>query len=374
MKISFVALLLTSANAFTVPQKAARSASLLFSSAPSDVDDSTLEDEEAAAAAPVIIDMDTAKADLLRVAQSLHSQHGLLLVEKAAKSELQTAVEALEASAASKDPLWSPMGWPDCLDVYKGDWTLLCSTVSNRDGYDREQLEGNLPSFVVDPLARIRGTILDVSNKYLAVQQKIKSTKDDGVIDRIDHTLELEPPAQLRDVLENLPEQLQTLNINPLAVSKSKLVLIHKADIEDGPSSAATSISLQSIVLNVAGTSRVLDPDGKDLAGINLPSLGDFLNTASFNTTYCDGDLRISRGKLLGQEEFLRVFVRTEPPTTKVDIESELSEEEEIVDIEAGLADVDVEGIVSPSAAVSEDEDEESSTEDESDSTDDMTP
>lgn len=59
--------------------------------------------------------------------------------------------------------------------------------------------------------------------------------------------------------------------------------------------------------MNVAGTSQYLDPSGKDVLGINMP-LKEF-QAGTFETTYLDKDLRISRGQT-GSIEQLRVFVK----------------------------------------------------------------
>mmetsp|Transcript_17394 Transcript_17394/g.22611 ORF Transcript_17394/g.22611 Transcript_17394/m.22611 type:complete len:381 (-) Transcript_17394:286-1428(-) len=299
--------------------------------------------------------VEDAKTKLLLIARNLQNENGLFVVEKTAKLALEKAVKELEDAASlstTDDAAWKPYGWPACVDILLGDWTLVCTTATNSKGVDTSKT----PNFLRDPLQKIRSTILDVSNKYLVVQQKIKSTKGDNVIDRIDHTLELEPPKQLRDVLDNLPEQLSDVNINPLAVSKSKVVLVHKATVDR--ETAKTKMTLGSILLNVAGTSRVLDPAGKDIVGLNIPSLGEFMNTADFETTYIDENVRISRGKL-GFVEQLRVFERTDPPTVKIDIESEFTEDEEIVDIESSIADVEKDSIATPPKEEAADDDEE---------------
>lgn len=91
---------------------------------------------------------------------------------------------------------------------------------------------------------------------------------------------------------------------------------------------------LSYISVNVAGKSEILEPEGADVLGINVP-FGDLLNAGSFETTYMDEDLRISRSKV-GIVDQLRVFVRAEKEEV-VEV-TELDEEipeAEIVDVEA---------------------------------------
>mmetsp|Transcript_15303 Transcript_15303/g.31119 ORF Transcript_15303/g.31119 Transcript_15303/m.31119 type:complete len:343 (+) Transcript_15303:155-1183(+) len=254
------------------------------------------------ASAPPMIDFELAQKEakqaLLETAKKLKSEYGSLLVEKSAKEEFKAAVEELENKS-------EPPSIEDYSDMFLGDWTLLCTTSTNNEGVDTSKL----PFFKQDPLKKIRDSIREAANKYIKVQQKVRSSKNDGVIDRIDNTIEYEPPESLRELLDNVPESLSQLNINPLHVSKSQLVLIHKATIES-EMPLKTKLVLESIVLNVAGDSTYLEPNGADIAGINLP-LGEFAGAGTFETTYLDDSLRISRGKQ-GFVEQLRVFVRSD--------------------------------------------------------------
>jgi len=282
-----------------------------------------------------------AKEDLIDTAERLKEKYGLFLIDKNAKKELKDAVEELEN-------LSEPPAFHEFKKELIGDWELVCTTASDQEGIDTSKL----PFFDAGPLKQIRDSITKTANKYLKVQQKIKADPDSGVIDRIDHVLQYQPPAELQDVLDNLPGALSSVDINPLHVSKSELVLIHKAKVaEDDVGDLKINLSLKSIVLNVAGTSTFLDPNGKDLAGINLP-LGEFLNTGSFETTYMDEDVRISRGKQ-GFVDQLRVFVRA----GRVDRDAALRDiEESETTVGKGVdADMDVDESVDPEFIKSDD-------------------
>jgi hypothetical protein len=236
------------------------------------------------------------KKNLVEVAEQLKDEYGLFLIDKTAKERLKNAVDVLERVS-------DPPSFEEDKDILLGDWELVCTTAVSDQGIDTSKL----PLFNQGPLKMIRDSIRNTANKYLNVEQRMRSENDNGVLDRVDHVLEYDPPSELQDVLDNLPDQLTTLNINPLQVSSSKFILVHKAIVkQDSP--ITIQLTLKSVVLNVAGKSTVLDPNGKDITSINLP-LSEFLNSGEFETTYMDDELRISRGKQ-GFVDQLRVFLR----------------------------------------------------------------
>lgn len=302
MRLFFFHLLLASASGFQVGQLA------IDGRAPRLSLQSTVEDN-----ASTSIDVATtmAKVELLETARSLHDDFGCLIIDSKAQDRLREAVEKLEAVA---EP-------PSAPRELIGNWTLLCSTASaSLQNGPLDKINGidtsKLPFFNQGPLKSIRDTL----NKSLKVQQVIRAEATPGVIDRVDHVLQYAPPDTLSEFLENIPDTLKNLNINPLQVSQSKVILVHKAEI-DSTSPLSTKLSLSSIIVNIAGKSQILDPNGADVIGINVP-FGEFLNAGAFETTYMDDKIRVSRSKV-GIVDQLRVFVKSELEATAADIKEE---------------------------------------------------
>jgi hypothetical protein len=144
--------------------------------------------------------------------------------------------------------------------------------------------------------------------------EKAQADGDDNAtttmeIDRVDNVIEISPPSTDDNILLRL--------LNPLSISKTKLVLIHNANIESVHPVLRTKIAWVSTVLNVAGPSstssssnQLFDSNGQDLLGINN-LFGEYLNVGSFDTPYVDERVRVSRspGPVF---ETVRVFVRKE--------------------------------------------------------------
>lgn len=196
---------------------------------------STVEDETEVAS----VDLSTAKADLLETAQDLKDEFGVLLIDSAAQEKLRQAVEKLESVSEA----------PSSVYELVGDWTLLCSTASaSLENGPLDKINGidtsKIPFFNEGPIKEIRNTL----NKSLKVQQVIKSDEMTGAIDKVNHVLQYMPPDTLSAFLNDLPDALKSLNINPLQVSQSQVTLVHKAEVESTIPFIKTKLSLSSIV------------------------------------------------------------------------------------------------------------------------------
>lgn len=197
--------------------------------------ESTLEKDTSAT-----LDVSTtlAKSELLETAQSLNDEYGCLLIDSSAQETLREAVEKLEMVSEPRTDTTNLVG----------DWTLLCSTASaSIEGGPLEKIAGidtsKMPFFNEGPIKEIRNRL----NKSLKVQQLVKAGSSDG-IDRIDHVLDYMPPDTLSDFMNSLPDAIKNLNINPLQVSESKLILKHKAEVESVIPVIKIKLILESII------------------------------------------------------------------------------------------------------------------------------
>lgn len=174
------------------------------------------------------------KENLISVAERIKSENGVFVYDSKAKSDLTQAVAELEAVA-------SPPSLQDFQNLYQGDWVLLCTTVATEmSGIDTSMI----PFLNEGPLKKARQS-LDRSVKVL---QRIRSTTKTTTVDRVDHVIEFMPPSTLSEVLENLPEALKSLNLNPLELTKSTVTLVHKAEVESIVPTLTTKLSLQSVL------------------------------------------------------------------------------------------------------------------------------
>lgn len=210
-------------------------------------------------ASTVSDDVTMAKYEVLETARRLKSENGVLVIDSISQDELKQAVEALELLATP----------PTDVNALVGDWTLICSTASASPSGPLENLPDfpKLPFMKQGPVTMIR----DLLNKSFQVQQSIKANEI-GDIDRIDHVLEYNPPNKLEEFLDNIPDALKKLNINPLQVSKSKVILVHKAELESVIPVIKTKLNLSSII----GTSN-----SKFIFGYPISSIPPLLTSCS---------------------------------------------------------------------------------------------
>eukprot|EP00535_Pseudo-nitzschia_heimii_P005771 CAMPEP_0197173460 /NCGR_PEP_ID=MMETSP1423-20130617/385_1 /TAXON_ID=476441 /ORGANISM="Pseudo-nitzschia heimii, Strain UNC1101" /LENGTH=357 /DNA_ID=CAMNT_0042622281 /DNA_START=158 /DNA_END=1231 /DNA_ORIENTATION=+ len=328
MRLIIQSCLLFSASAFIAPRSPTFSCngkekcSALFSTDASD---------EIADTPAVSVDESTslAKEELLKLATELKDQYGLLLIDSNAKDSFRKAVEKLESVAEV----------PADSSLLIGDWTLMCSSSSSTASEKLKIDTSKIPFVNEGPVRDIKDTL----NDSIEVLQRIKFGDASNSIDAIDHIIDYKPPNQLSSFLKNVPDAIKNLDINPFKVSETKVVLKHKAEVEGLIPVIKTKLNLQSIVVNVAGESKNLEPNGEDVLGINLP-FGELLNAGSFDTTFVDESMRISRSKT-GPVDQIRVFVKAENTDSKID-DADIQAIDDDLDDEIADDDLDDDEIV----------------------------
>mmetsp|Transcript_27755 Transcript_27755/g.50590 ORF Transcript_27755/g.50590 Transcript_27755/m.50590 type:complete len:504 (-) Transcript_27755:144-1655(-) len=260
-----------------------------------------------------------ARNDLLALAKTLssNSPSGTFLTRPADKRELQKAIQNLEAvSAASTGD--------NEKEMLLGDWTLIAtaslpssnirsrmdskqSTNKKSKGwFDEKSLFGNGDNPIQKSIRKTVKVTQRIRNDGASSSESVA-----GEIDRVDNVIEITPLDTLESIIPTespLYNLLGSVNVNPLQVKKSKVVLVHKAEVESVAPVLRTKIAWTSSILNVAGSSQFLEPEGEDVFGVNN-LLGEFSGAGTFDTPYVDGEVRVSRtsGPVVEQ---LRVFVR----------------------------------------------------------------
>merc|ERR1719223_1379673 len=299
---------------------------------PSDVNDEETVGEEATAVAVATetetgLSADTiiasARAHVLETSQSLvdSSLTGIFLTTPSNINKLDLACRQLEAITPAMSIAEQ--------DLLLGEWDLVCTArapklplknierTSTRKSTSTDEKKESIFDLLPKP-----PKLQDSIRNSLSVRQRIRakessSNEQEGDepsndITRVDHVLEYTPLTLSQLIPESSPlAKIRSWNVNPLEVSKSKVTLTLSQLIPESSPVFRTKLNLQSVVVTVAGTSSYLDPEGADLLGLNIPSLGEWSNSGYFDTTFVDESLRISRGSTLGLEE-LRVFVKSQ--------------------------------------------------------------
>jgi len=187
-------------------------------------------------------EMIEARNRLLQEAKSLveNSITGVFLNLPSERAKLQTFVSELEAFA--------PMSFTDqdrrqCI----GDWELICTSrgpsFGSSDDKDDKKSSTLLPfSFPKPP------PVLDSVRKSITILQRIVSENDANTINRVDHVIEYTPLTLQQLIPEESPFKIiRDLNINPLEVSRSRLTLVHNAEVESLIPVFRTKISLKNV-------------------------------------------------------------------------------------------------------------------------------
>jgi hypothetical protein len=193
--------------------------------------------------------VDKAKNRVLSLASNIKedSRTGVFIYDPVVRSDLKRAVADLEAICGN------PTDRQRQLMI--GDWTLLCTTSSanSRDADDRSSSKKKGPKL---PFKLPELPFQNKVTKSIDVTQRIRCMEEEAVgdakvIDRVDNVIEFTPFAEtVGDLLgDSVPfAALKDLTLNPLDVKKSKVSLIHKAEVQSVTPVLRTKINLQSYV------------------------------------------------------------------------------------------------------------------------------
>jgi len=308
-----------------------RSSSKLYSTIVDEIpSDATLDDDSTTSTSssnysgdPEEILQSRNKLLALAITLTNNTPSGKFINRPSDKIKLQNAINNLEGLVGSS----SQINEKSLL----GDWKLICTAnlptsdirrrFDTNSSDDKKKKRFPLSPFNKSNKSKLSPLQQSIQNS-IQVTQRIRndgSTGGTGIsgeynINRVDNVIEITPlntlesvllPTELSSPLQNL---LGNININPLQVKKTKIVLVHRANIESLQPILRTKIALSSTILNVAGSSSFLEPNGSDILGINN-LLGEWLQQGTFDTPYVDENVRISRssGPVF---ETLRVFIK----------------------------------------------------------------
>lgn len=333
----------TSASASVSTNTSKRTSTSLYSAAPSDVESSSedeTEDETEASTTSTSTSSPytmipnrptlSARDELLRTATTLteESPTGLFLTVPSQASDFTRAVARLEAIAPSTNDE------SEALSI--GDWTLVATCKRGKfpggsgsgNGKKEEKKNANEkkdipmptfltnlpkpPNFSLPPKSKLAKDLQSSITVTQRIRSMTEASQSTNTIDRIDHVIAFDNQAIMSDSdSESTSTTLLPPILNPLKINQSKFILNHNAKVQSFVP-FITSLNLQSIIVNVAGeegSALKLDPAGADVLGINVPQLTEFMNGGNFETTYVDGNVRVSRGTS-GLLEETRVFVK----------------------------------------------------------------
>jgi len=283
-----------------------------LASTAADVDDDGTAGSSSSAADPESILQSRNRLLALSTSLANNSPSGKVFIRRPSdKIRLQKAISELESLSSNDD---NGAGDRD-KELLLGDWTLVATaslpSSDIRRRFDRGgKKKGGWPFGKKNDGVR-RNPIQKSISDSIEVTQRIRSTSS-SAIDRVDNVIQFTPVSSLESIIPSASPLfgiLSGVNVNPLQVSKSKVVLVHKAEVESVRPVLRTKIAWTSSILNIAGESQLFDPEGADIFGVNN-LLGDFVDSSgTFDTPYIDENVRVSRtsGPVLEQ---LRVFVR----------------------------------------------------------------